>query len=264
MAVQVWHEENEAGGGGGGLADPGYRCGSSLCRVRDMPAQIRPREAVAQFGVENVSDDVLLALLLRTGIKGINVVDLAKGLMRRYGSLSAIAETSVSDLASVKGMGPVKAQMLKAALELGRRLGSEMQPARVKITTPADVYRLLRHQAVTLGREMFWVLLVNAKNVLICQPVDVTAGILDASLVHPREVFREAIRSAAAAVVLAHNHPSGDPSPSAEDLKITRQLIESGRIVDIKVLDHVILGRSGTTSKDGYLSLRESGLVAFS
>ncbi len=246
-----------------GLAEPAYQCGGSLCRVRDMPAQIRPREAVAQFGVENVSDDVLLALLLRTGIKGLNVVDLAKGLLRRYGTLTAMAETSVSDLAQVDGISTVKAQILKAALELGRRVGVESQAARVRISTPADVYALLRHRAATLGREVFWALLLDAKNRLKCQPVDVTAGILDASLVHPREVFREAVRSAAAAVVLAHNHPSGDPSPSAEDLRITRQLVDAGGVVDIKVLDHVILGRCGATHKDGYLSLRESGVVKF-
>ena len=263
MAVQECHNKNQGTAGGVGLADTAYCCRESECRVSDLPLRMQPREAVAQFGVEHVSDDVLLALLLRTGFKGVNVVDLSKGILRRYASLSAIAEASVADLSLIKGVGPVKAQMLKAALELGRRLGMEMQPARMKIATPVDVFTLLRHHALTLGREMFWVLLLNAKNVLMCQPVDVTAGILDASLVHPREVFREAIRSSAAAVVLAHNHPSGDPSPSSEDLKITRQLIEAGRIVDIKVLDHVILGRSGATHKDGYLSLRESGLVEF-
>ncbi len=249
--------------GGGGLAEPTYKCGSSQCRVRDMPAQLRPREAVEQFGVENVGDDVLLALLLRTGIKGLNVVDLAKGLVRKYGSLTAMAETSVSDLAQVDGISTVKAQILKAALELGRRVGTETKAARIKISTPGDVYALLRHRAVTLGREVFWVLLLDAKNALKCQPIDVTAGILDASLVHPREVFREAVRSAAAAVVLAHNHPSGDPSPSAEDLRITRQLVEAGGVVDIKVLDHVIVGRCGAPHPDGYLSLREAGLVKF-
>jgi len=259
MEAQSLPEENE----GRGLADPSYQCGSSRCRVRDMPEQIRPREAVAQFGVENVGDDVLLALLLRMGVKGINVVDLARMLIRRYGSLTSMAETSVSDLAQVHGVGPVKAQILKAALELGRRVGSESRAERIRISTPGDVYSLLRHRAATLGKEVFWVLLLDAKNALKCQPIDVTSGILDASLVHPREVFREAVRSAAAAVVLAHNHPSGDPCPSAEDLRITRQLVEAGGIVDIKVLDHVILGRCSSTSKDGYLSLRESGTVKF-
>lgn len=209
MDAQPLPEKNK----NNGLADPTYKCGSSPCRVRDMPEQLRPREAVTQFGVENVGDDVLLALLLRNGIKGINVVDMAKGLIRKYGTLAAMAETSVADLAQVNGVGPIKAQILKAALELGRRVGEQSQEARIRISTPGDVYALLRHQAVTLGREVFWVLLLDTKNALKCQPIDVTAGILDASLVHPREVFREAVRSAAAAVVLAHNHPSGDPSP---------------------------------------------------
>lgn len=259
MGIQILPEAPD----GDGLPEPAYKCGGSLCRVRDMPEQLRPREAVTRFGIENVGDDVLLALLLRTGIKGLNVVDLAKGLIRRYGSLSAMAETSVSDLAQMDGISTVKAQILKAALELGRRVGAESRAAPIKITTPGDVYALLRHRAVTLGREIFWVLLLDAKNTLKCQPLDVTAGILDASLVHPREVFREAVRSAAAAVVLAHNHPSGDANPSAEDLKITRQLVEAGGVVDIKVLDHVIVGRSTATNQNGFISLRESGLVQF-
>ncbi len=237
--------------------------GGSACRIKDMPEHIRPREAVSRFGVENVSDDVLLALLLRTGMKGLNVVDLAKHLIGRYGSLTAMADTSVADLSQVQGISTVKAQILKAALELGRRVGIEALSERIRISTPADVYALLRHQALTNGREVFWVLMLDAKNRLKSHPIEVTAGILDASLVHPREVFREAIRNAAAAVVLAHNHPSGDPSPSAEDIRVTRQLVEAGSIVDIKVLDHVILGRAGTINKDGYLSLRESGSVKF-
>lgn len=259
MEAQVWSETPAVDR----LAEPAYKYGNSVCRICDMPENLRPREAVTQFGVEHVGDDVLLSLLLRTGIKGLNVVDLSKGLLRRYGTLTGIAETSVSDLAKVPGISTVKAQILKAALELGRRVGAEQHPVRMKISTPADVYTLLRHQAVTAGREVFWVLLLDAKNVLKCQPIDVTSGILDASLVHPREVFREAVRSAAAAVVLAHNHPSGDTTPSNEDLKITRQLIDAGGVVDIKVLDHVILGRCGASSKEGYLSLRESGLVKF-
>lgn len=259
MKTQNLPDENS----GVGLAEPTYKGSGSLCRVRDMPEQLRPREAVERFGIENVNDDVLLALLLRTGTRGNNVVDLSRGLIRKYGSLTAMSETSVSDLRQVNGIGTIKAQILKAALELGRRIGKETQAVRIKITTPGDIYALLRHRALTLEREVFWVLLLDAKNMLKCQPIDVTAGILDASLVHPREVFREAVRSAAAAVVLAHNHPSGDPAPSSEDLKITRQLVEAGGVVDIKVLDHVIVGRSGGVHKDGYLSMREAGLVKF-
>lgn len=263
MAVQPWHEGKGSEDGVKHLAEPRYRCRESECKANELPLHVQPREAVTRFGVDRVGDDVLLALLLRTGMKGVNVVDLARSVLLRYGTLGAIAEASVTDLARVKGIGKIKAQIIKAALELGRRLGTEFQTGPIRISTPSDVYQLLRHQAVTLGHEVFWVLILNAKNALKCQPIDVTEGILDASLVHPREVFREAIRSAAAAVVLVHNHPSGDPSPSAEDLKITRQLIEAGRIIDIKVLDHVILGRCGTISPEGFLSLRESGLVSF-
>lgn len=245
-----------------GLAEPIYQQVASEWRVQDMPATIRPREMVERSGVEHVGNDVLLALLLRTGVKGVNVVDLARGLMRRYGTLGALAQASVEELSGINGISKVKAQILKASLELGRRLQEEQRPEKIKVKSPEDVYDLLGSRAAALEHEMFWVLLLDTKHALKCRPVDVTAGILNASLVHPREVFREAVRSSAAAVILAHNHPSGDPAPSAEDLRITRQLIEAGDIMDIKVLDHVILGH-GQTNHSNYTSLRESGLVTF-
>jgi DNA repair protein RadC len=245
------------------LADAGYEIEPSSWRVKDLPEGMRPREEIERRGVEHVADSVLIAVLLRTGVRGVNVVDLAHGLMRRYGSLTALAGASVEELSAVKGIGSVKAQILKSALEIGRRLTCEAVPTGTPIRTPGDAARVLRDHMRSLDQEQFWVLHLNAKNCLKSQPVAVTSGLLDASLVHPREVFRDAVRSATAAVVLVHNHPSGDPTPSAEDIRITRQLVESGKIMDIKVLDHVIIGKPGPRADREFLSMRELGVVDF-
>lgn len=229
------------------------------CKVKDIPERLRPREEVERFGVGNVSDDVLLAVVLRSGAQGRNVIELSRQLINDFGSLTAMAKSSVDELSSdrYRGLGRVKAQVLMAALELGKRMNEEQLPERVVVKTPQDVSRILSDRARTLDREVFWVLRLDSKNYLKGEPLDITSGLLDASLVHPREVFREAVRSATAAVVLAHNHPSGDPSPSTDDIRTTKQMIEAGRIVDIKVLDHVILGEGRFTS------LREEGIVRF-
>lgn len=241
-----------------------YVVEESAWRVCDMPQRMRPREEMSRLGTANVSDDVLLAIILRSGVKGANVIDLARGLLRNYGSLTALASAPVEEITeSVKGMGKVKSQVLAAALELARRLNEEAAPERYRIKTPEDAARLLRDKARLLDKEVFWVLRVDTKNQLKGRPVDVTNGLLDASLVHPREVFREAIRSATAAVVLAHNHPSGDPAPSAEDLRVTRQLVDAGRVVDIKVLDHVIVGKASTSGARDFYSMREEGVIEF-
>ncbi len=238
--------------------------GERKARVRDMPERLRPREEVARVGVEHVADDVLLAIILGSGIPGMNVVDLARDLVTRFGSLGELAKASSDELRSVKGIGKVKAQVVSATLELARRLNEESSAKKPRIKTPEDAARLLRADARLLEREVFWALLLDAKNCLKGSPVEITTGLLDASLVHPREVFREAIRKAAASIVLVHNHPSGDPSPSPEDLKVTRQLIEAGKVIDIQVLDHIILGRMSDERTNDYLSVRESGAVIFS
>jgi DNA repair protein RadC len=230
--------------------------------VRDLPERLQPREIVERMGVENVPDDVLLAVILRSGVRGTNVLELARRLLQRYGSLTGLASSSLPELRAERGMGRVKTQVLMAALALGRRMSEEQAPERRRVKTPHDVMSILRDHVRQLDREVFWVLLLDPRNRLVGRPVEVTHGLLDASLVHPREVFREAIRSATAAVVLAHNHPSGDPAPSAEDVRITRQMISAGKIVDIRVLDHVILGRE-RAGMPGYCSLREDGIVEF-
>lgn len=240
-----------------------YMIEQSAWPVRGIPEGLRPREEMERVGAPNVSDAVLLAIILRSGIRGVNVVDLAQGLLRHFGSLNAIAGSSVAELARFPGMGKVKAQIVLAALEFGQRLSSETMPDRPRIRTPEDAARTLRKEARGVEKETFWVLHLDPKNRMKRDPEVITRGLLDASLVHPREVFREAIRAASAAIVLVHNHPSGDPAPSAEDVKVTKQLVQSGRILDINILDHVILGRPQEGRNSDYVSLREEGVVDF-
>lgn len=245
-------------------SESGYPMTASGIRIRDMPERLRPREALDRLGVQNVSDDVLVAIILRGGIRGANAADIARQLLQKYTSLTNLAQCSVKELTkAVPGMGPVKARELAAALEIARRLNEEAQPKRYRVRTPEDAARLLRDPARLHDKEMFWVLHLDAKNHLKGNPQRVTEGLLDSCQVHPREVFREAVRTGTARAVLVHNHPSGDPTPSAEDIRVTRQLIEAGRIMDIQVLDHVILGKAAQPGERDFLSMREGGVVEF-
>jgi DNA repair protein RadC len=236
-------------------------------RICDMPARLRPREAMERHGVEHVSDAFLLAILLRSGSKGLNVMDLAERILVRYGSLTALARATVEELAgdqALKGLGKVKAQTLRAALELARRIADETRDERgAFVKSPEDAAGVLRELAKTLEHERFWALMLDTRNRLKGTATEVSKGILDSSLVHPREVFKPAIQSGCAALILVHNHPSGDPAPSADDVRITRQLIQAGQVIGIKVLDHVILGRRSEDRPRDFLSMREAGLVEF-
>lgn len=232
-------------------------------RLAEMSPAAQPRELLERHGPDGVEPDVLLALLLRTGFRGCNARDLARGLLERYGGLRGLARVTVDDLATVKGLGRVKAQIVVAACALARRHAEEPGERAPALTCPADVARLLRGIIAALDRERFWVLPLNAKNRLkLPRPELVSEGIQDACLVHPRDVFHKAIQLQAHAVVVAHNHPSGDPSPSAEDVRLTRQLVESGRVLGIRVLDHVVVARPRADTPE-FVSLREAGLVAF-
>lgn len=235
----------------------------SLSRIKDLPGHRRPRELAREAGIENVPDEVLVAILLRAGIRGQSVIDLARRLLDRYqGSPARLAGAGLEELRAVKGIGPVKALELRAAFELGRRaLRAETAPLPL-IREPAHVLALLAPHTAQLDQEVVWVLPLDQKYRLRRAPLEVTKGILDASLSHPREIFREAIRMAAAAVIVAHNHPSGDPAPSAEDVATTRQLVATGKVVGIQVLDHIIIGGHRPPPAP-YVSLREAGLVDF-
>jgi len=232
-------------------------------RVKDLPKALQPREKFDRIGSENLSESDLLALLLRTGTTGLNVVELAEAILLKYGSLSALSRASSAELQEIRGIGKEKAKILKAALEMGRRLVQENVGENPRIVTPEEAAAVLRERARSLDREVFWVLLLDIKSRLMTPPCEVSKGTLNSSLVHPREIFKPAIQHSAANVILAHNHPSGDPSPSAQDIKVTRHLIEAGRMMEIKVLDHVIIGRKSREGVDDFLSLRESGLVVF-
>ncbi len=237
----------------------------SLSRIKDLPGHRRPREVVRDAGVRNVPDEVLVAILLRAGIRGQSVIDLARQVLDRFqGSLARLAAASPQELRAlrIKGLGEVKILELCAALELGQRAARESHAPQPAIHAPAQVLALLQKESAQLDQEVFWVLLLDQKYRLRSAPIAVTKGILNASLAHPREVFREAIRLAAAAIIVAHNHPSGDPTPSAEDIQITRQLLETGKVVDIQLLDHIIIGGKHPHPAP-YTSLREAGLVDF-
>ena len=235
-------------------------CPSRIC---DLPMQERPRELTERVGIENVSDHILIALILRSGIKGKSVVQVAGDLMKQYGSLPVLAGVSVNELAQYKGMGPIRAQVLKAALEIGLRIKTVQSVPKKRMTAPADVAEVMHSMIRSRAEESFWLIILDVKNRMKQRPLEISRGILDGSLVHPREVFREAIRTSGASIIVAHNHPSGDPTPSSEDIRITRNLIECGKIVDIKVLDHIILGCDPDTDSFHYLSIREEGLLSF-
>ena len=233
--------------------------------VKELPPEMRPREELQRRGAENVPDEILIAILLRSGMRGKNVTELARELLRRYGGLAQLSNATFEELLHnrIKGFGKVKALELSAALELGRRAaqqGSRLDSAPIR--DPEAVYGILAPLARSLQQEIFWVLLLDTKNKLIGQPIETTRGLLDSSPVHPREVFNKAVRYCAAAIFLAHNHPSGDPTPSKEDIDITRRLLEAAKILGIRVVDHLIVGKP-SPSTAGYISLREKNLVSF-
>jgi DNA repair protein RadC len=245
----------------------GNRQVSLSYRICDMPSRMRPRELVEKQGVESVSDVVLLAIVLRSGSRGMNVMDLAERLLCRCGSLTALARTPADALVgdkSLRGLGKVKAQALKASLELARRIADERNDERGSfVRCPEDAAGVVREVAKPLDHERFWTLLLDTRNRLKGGMREVSRGILDSSLVHPREVFKFAIQSGCAAIILVHNHPSGDPTPSSEDVRITRQMVQAGQVIGIKVLDHVIIGRPSAERGTDFMSLREAGLVEF-
>lgn len=233
-------------------------------RAKDLPKALQPREKFDRLGPENLAESDLLALILRTGTRGLNVVELAEQILMRYGSLSALSKASAAELKKdFPGIGKEKAKLLKAALEIGRRLVQENVGERPRIASPEEAAAVLRERARILDREVFWVILLDTKTRLICPPVEVSKGTLNSSLVHPREIFKPAVQHSAASVILAHNHPSGDSSPSANDIRITKKLIEAGRTMEISVLDHLIIGRKNRDDANDFLSIREAGLAVF-
>ena len=221
--------------------------------IKQLPPELRPRERLLEAGPSALSDGELLGLLFGIGSREKTAVELAGEVISEADGLHGLYDVSVHELTQINGIGEAKACKILAAVELGRRLGRVRNPGRPMISSPADVERLLRGRIANLDRENFVVVLLNTKNEVI-ETSTVSIGTLGASLVHPREVFKPAVRASAASVILAHNHPSGKVEPSQEDREVTRRLGEAADILGIEVLDHVIVG-------DGYFSMKEHGML---
>lgn len=231
-------------------------------RVKDLAVSDRPQERLEKLGPAALSDTELLAMLLRSGSKGHNVISIAQRLIAEAGSLAALVKWDESDFRRLTGIGRVKALQLVTVMEIVRRgLAAGASPEDGVLNRPELIHAHFKPLISGLAVEKFWVLCLNRKNRLLKQ-VEVTSGTATSSLAHPREVFREAIRQGATAVVCVHNHPSGDPAPSAADVQVTRQLRDAAKAVDIELLDHVIVGRPGADPQGrGYYSFCEAGVI---
>jgi DNA repair protein RadC len=218
------------------------------------PPSDRPRERLYANGPEALADAELLAIQLGSGTRGRNALDVAREMLAAYGSLGDVAGREVDELARLRGVGPAKAARLVATFELTRRLRARVPGSRIILSAPADVYAAFGPLMEDLPREVFRVALLDAQNGLLRDRV-VSEGTLSASLVHPREVFKPAILESAASVILLHNHPSGDPTPSREDIRLTRQLAECARLLELRIHDHVVIGRGR------FVSLAERGII---
>ena len=222
--------------------------------IKETPAEERPRERLRAYGVHALTTAELLALLIRTGSGERSAVSLGEYLLAEFGSIKGVATASVEQLACVKGLGEVKAGQIKAAIEFGNRLSLFTEDAKPSIGGPRDVANLLMPDLRYQKKEILKSLLLDTKNrVLAIRTVSI--GDLSSSIVHPREVFKDAVIISAAALIVAHNHPSGDPTPSGEDVAVTKRLISAGEIMGIDPLDHIVIG-------DGvFVSLKERGLI---
>ena len=222
--------------------------------IHDLPISERPRERLQKFGVTALSAQEILALILGRGIAGESVMVTVQRLLSRFGNLKGMAGASVEELSQVKGVGIAKASQIRAAFELANRLeGYSEAGEKTKVKTPDDVFGLVRGRLRGQKKEHFLALLLDTRNQLI-KASEISVGSLDTNIVHPREVFKEAISASAASVIFVHNHPSGDPEASEDDIKLTKRLAQAGEIVGIDVLDHIIIGDKK------YLSLKGKGL----
>ncbi|MFQ5851334.1 MAG: DNA repair protein RadC [Candidatus Binatia bacterium] len=224
--------------------------------IREWPEEDRPREKLLEKGAESLTDAELLAIILRTGnaSTGESALDHARVLLTQFRDLKGIDEAPTTKLGAVKGIGLAKMSQLKACFEIGRRMGRERWEVGQPLRSSEDVFRHFRTRLQKERREIFYAVLLTNKNRKICD-VKISEGSLTASLVHPREVYNPVIRESAAAVIFVHNHPSGDPAPSLEDMEITRRLKEVGELMGIRVLDHVVIGH------DRYFSFNDKGML---
>lgn len=222
--------------------------------IKSLPEDERPREKLIKYGVEVLSNTELLAIILKTGTRDSSALELSKQLLSEYRSgINALVDISVEELSRIKGIGPSKASGIIAAVELGRRV-SISEESKFKINSPTDVSNYLMKEFGDLKKEHFNIVMLDNKNYII-EVHNVSIGSLNSAIVHPREVFKNAVRRSSASIILAHNHPSGNTSPSAEDISITKRLVECGDIMGIKVLDHIIVG------KNEYFSFKEQSII---
>ncbi len=209
--------------------------------VHDLPLSERPRERLSKLGSEALSSQEILALILGRGIKGESVIVTAQKLLTKFGNLKNLASASLEELTQIKGIGPAKASQIKATFELSKRLEDpSTEGQKITVKSPEDAIKASKSQLKGKRKEHFLVLCLDTRNHLI-KTNTVSIGSLDCSIVHPREVFKDAISSCAASVIFLHNHPSGDPTPSEDDIKLTKRLVEAGEIIGIEVLDHIII-----------------------
>jgi DNA repair protein RadC len=221
--------------------------------IKELPSSERPRERLLRYGANALSTAELLAIIFRTGVRDENVVRMAQRLLARFESLAGLARANSSELMSERGLGPAKVTQLKAALELGRRMLIQSPEERPQIRAPADAANLVLTEMGLLEQEHLRVMLLDTKNRVLATPT-IYVGSLNTSLIRIGELFREAIRANCASLIVLHNHPSGDPTPSPEDVAVTRQIVEAGKLLDVEVLDHLIIGRQR------FVSLKERGL----
>ncbi len=223
--------------------------------IKNMPVSERPREKMLTHGCQSLSNAELLAIILSTGTRERTAIDLARGILNMSSEgLRTLTDCTIEELMQIRGVGLAKASQVIAAVELGKRIALTTNVDNYKIQGPEDVGNLLMEEMRYLNKEMFNIILLNTKNNVISIE-NISVGSLNASIVHPREVFNIAIRRSSSAIILAHNHPSGDPKPSTEDINITKRLIEAGSIIGINVLDHIIIG-------DGvYFSMKEKEII---
>jgi len=222
-------------------------------RIKELPSSERPRERLRESGPASLSNSELIAIILRTGTPSENVLGLAARILARFGGLMGLARASFGELCAERGIGEAKAAQLKAALEVGIRLASTQPEQRVVVRSPQDVANLLMAEMGFLDQEHLRVVLLNTKNQVVAVP-EVYKGSVSTSLIRTSELFREAVRENCPAIIVVHNHPSGDPTPSPEDVEVTKQIVAAGKVLDIEVLDHLIVGQQR------YTSLKEQGL----
>jgi len=227
-------------------------------KIQELPDEDRPREKLMKQGAAALGESELIAILLRTGTVGANAIDVARELILKYQSLTALSRRGAQELAEVKGIGLAKALQLAAAFELGKRLAQE-SPARGKLDTPELVYELLGQEMLMLSKESLRAVLLDTRFRLL-RVEEIALGTISECLAHPREVFRPALIHSAFAVILAHNHPSGDPTPSAADIQMSRRMADAAKLLQIRLLDHVIIG-APAEGRQPYYSFKEAGVL---